>query len=302
VAALRVTRVVPESPSVTSPYLATANGSPLPAARPGQYLTLRLPDAGTPAPVRSYSLSSAPGADVYRLSVKHEPHGTASGWLTTRLRAGAVVDVAAPRGDFVLGDEPGPVLLISAGIGLTPVLAMLHALAVRGHEFEVWWIHGARGPDEHPLAAEVRTLLATLPHAREHIVYSSTSGRLTKDKLGALSVPADATAYLCGPAAFMSDMGDALAAGSAGHRSTGDVRPQRHRDTVPDHRAQHARTGGRACDVPARWSCRTGVCHTCVTPLLSGDGAYDPDPLATPTDGQVLICCARPDTDVVLDM
>ncbi|HEY1572624.1 MAG TPA: MOSC and FAD-binding oxidoreductase domain-containing protein [Pseudonocardiaceae bacterium] len=334
--ALRVTRVAPESPSVTSLYLAAADGSPLPAARPGQYLTLRLPDAGTPAPVRNYSLSSAPGADVYRLSVKHEPHGTASGWLTTRLRPGAVLDVAAPRGDFVLGDEAGPVLLISAGIGLTPVLAMLHALAAGHDEREVWWIHGARGPAEHPLAAEVRTLLATLPHAREHIVYSSTSGRLSKDKLIGLSVPADATAYLCGPATFMSDMGGALTAAGLdpAHIHTelfgalppinpgvvGGTRPAPHQPPGPAGTGPlvtFARSGvatpfpatvrnvlelADACDVPARWSCRTGVCHTCVTPLLSGEVAYAPDPLAAPAAGRVLICCARPDTDVVLDM
>ncbi|HKN96294.1 MAG TPA: MOSC and FAD-binding oxidoreductase domain-containing protein [Pseudonocardiaceae bacterium] len=333
---LRVARVVPESQSVTSVYLAADDGGPLPAARPGQYLTLRLPDAGTPAPVRSYSLSSAPGAGVYRLSVKHEPHGTASGYLTTRLRPGTVLDVAAPRGDFVLDEGTGPVLLISAGIGLTPVLAMLHALAARRGDREVWWIHGARRPDEHPLAGEVRTLLAALPHAREHVFYSAESGRLTKDRLLALSVPAEATAYVCGPSTFMADMGEALATAGIDPARVhtelfgalppinpglvGQARPAPHQPAGPTGTGPlvtFARSGisvpfpdsarnvlelADACDVPARWSCRTGVCHTCVTPLLSGEVTYDPDPLEVPTGGQVLVCCARPGTDVVLDM
>ncbi len=346
--ALRVTDVVPESTTVTSIRLTAPDGSPLPTARAGQYLTLRLPATTGPAPVRSYSLSAAPDAGSYRISVKHEPHGTASGYLTTRLRPGAELEVAAPRGEFVYAEDSGPVLLVSAGIGLTPVLSMLHELAAQGSKREVWWIHGARGPREHPLAAEAHDLLTALPDAHEHVYYSAatpeelrhahaTSGRLTKDRLIALSVPSDATAYICGPAPFMTDMRQALTeAGVDPERihtelfgTLGAVNPGL---TESSTRTPHpppgppgtgplvtfARSGitvpydtntngtvlelADACDVPTRWSCRTGVCHTCVTPLLSGTITYSPDPLEPPADGEILICCARPDTDVVLDM
>jgi NAD(P)H-flavin reductase len=162
---LRVTRVVREAAAVSSIYLGAPDGSPLPAARAGQYLTLRIPGPAGAAAVRSYSLSSAPGTAGYRISVKHEPHGTVSGYLTSSVRPGAVLDVAAPRGDFVLDHGTGPVLLISAGIGVTPVLAMLHELAARHSDREVWWIHGDRGPREHPLAGEADDLLAALPNA-----------------------------------------------------------------------------------------------------------------------------------------
>ncbi|HEX6522198.1 MAG TPA: MOSC and FAD-binding oxidoreductase domain-containing protein [Streptosporangiaceae bacterium] len=337
---LRVARVVPESETVSSIYLAAPDGTALPAARAGQYLTLRVPGTGTPAPVRSYSLSSAPGAGTYRISVKHEPRGAASTYLTTELRPGAVLDAAAPRGDFVLGDghsdSDGPVLLISAGIGLTPVLSMLHELADRRSEREVWWIHGARGPQEHPLAAEAHTLLASLPHAREHVFYSASTGRLTKDKLIGLSIPATGTAYVCGPASFMTDMTDALTAvgidparihtelfgalASVRPGVTGQAGRSPHQPPGPPGTGPlitFARSGisvpfqasrrsvlelADACDISTRWSCRTGVCHTCVTPLLSGEVSYSPDPLEPPADGQVLICCAQPGTDIVLDM
>jgi ferredoxin-NADP reductase/MOSC domain-containing protein YiiM len=344
---LKVTRVVSESEAVSSVYLAAADGTRLPAASAGQYLTLRIAGAGQPAPVRSYSLSSAPGADPYRISVKHEPHGAASSYLCCRLRAGATLDAAAPRGDFTLGEGTGPVLLISAGIGVTPVLSMLHQLADRRSGREVWWIYGARRPQEHPLAAEAHDLLASLPHAHEHVFYSAAtpavrhrahtdSGRLTQEKLTGLAIPAGASAYVCGPASFMTDMQHALTALGIdpagihtelfGARSpinpglTGQTAAQPHQPPGPPGTGPlvtFARSGisaafpdskrsvlelADACDIPTRWSCRTGVCHTCTTQLLSGDISYSPDPLEPPADGQVLICCARPSTDIVLDL
>jgi ferredoxin-NADP reductase/MOSC domain-containing protein YiiM len=343
---LRVSKVVKEDEQVCSIYLTAAEGSPLPPPRAGQYLTLRLEGAAQPAPVRSYSLSSAADDGTYRISVKQEPHGVASRYLNSELRPGAVLDVAAPRGDFVLDAGTGPVLLISAGIGITPVLAMLQRLAADRSERVIWWLYGARGPAEHPFAAQVSGLLATLPHARERVFYSAAtaaerraahaaSGHLTKEALAGLAIPPEASAYVCGPASFMADMRDALTAlgiGPAAIRtelfgalpgiSPGVVKqPVRPPHQPPGRPAQgplvtFARSGittgigdthsvldlADACGVPARWSCRTGVCHTCVTPLLSGDISYAPDPLELPADGQVLICCARPSTDIVLDM
>jgi ferredoxin-NADP reductase/MOSC domain-containing protein YiiM/ferredoxin len=344
---LRVTRVVREDEQVSSIYLTAADGAALPAARAGQYLTLRISGAGQPAPVRSYSLSTTTADGTYRISVKQEPHGIASGYLNRDLRPGADLDVAAPRGEFVLDEGTGPVLLISAGIGVTPVLSMLHQLAADRSERVIWWLYGARGPREHPFAAEARALLATLPHASEHVFYSAATpaerrgahavrGRLTKEALAGLAIPADANAYVCGPASFMADMGDALTAiglrQAAIHTelfaalppvSPGIInqaaKPPHQPPGPPGHGplVTFARSGistpfgddrgsvldlADACDVPTRWSCRTGVCHTCVTPLLSGDISYAPDPLELPADGQVLICCARPVTDIVLDM
>jgi ferredoxin-NADP reductase len=332
---------------VSSIYLTAIDGTALPAALAGQYLTLRIAGAGQPAPVRSYSLSSAPGAGTYRISVKQEPHGTASSYLNHELRPGALLDVAAPRGDFVIDDGTSPVLLISAGIGVTPVLSMLHQLAGLGSEREVWWLHGARGPREHPFAAEAHALLASLRHAREHVFYSAatpaecrrahaTTGHLTREALAALPIPAGASAYICGPASFMTNLREALTTaglapaaihtelfgalpsinpGLTGQRGKPPHQPPGPPGTGP--LVTFARSGltvafgnewrsvldlADACDVPTRWSCRTGVCHTCTTPLLSGDVTYHPAPLEPPADGQVLICCAQPGTDIVVDM
>jgi ferredoxin-NADP reductase/MOSC domain-containing protein YiiM len=345
---LHVTKIVSESETVSSIYLATTDDTPLPAAKPGQYLTLRVVGAGDPPPVRSYSLSSAPGAEPYRISVKHAPKGVVSGYLTTKLTAGSDLEAAAPRGDFVLDeDHDSPVLLLSAGIGVTPVMAMLHQLAARHSQREVWWLHGARGPQEHPLAKEARLLLRSLPHAREHVFYSSATpaerfrmqaatGHLDKRNLTALGIPTSAAAYICGPNAFMTAISDALTAiGITPGRIHSELFGALERlnpgitnaDTRPPHQppgppgtgplVTFARSGistpfpdnkrnvlelAEACDVPTRWSCRTGVCHYCVTPILSGDITYTPDPLDPPPSGQVLVCCARPSTEIVLDM
>jgi ferredoxin-NADP reductase/MOSC domain-containing protein YiiM len=344
---LRIANVVRESDNVTSLYLTAADGTALPRATPGQFLTLRIGGAAQPAPVRSYSLSSAAGDGTYRISVKHEPHGVASSYLNSGLQPGTTLDVAAPRGDFVLDQGAGPVLLISAGIGITPVLGMLHQLAASGSERDIWWLYGARGPREHPFAAESRELLAALPNARAHIFYSAATpqerhrahaarGHLTEEALAGLAVPKDANAYICGPASFMAAMNEALTAIGLDqadiHTELFGALPAINPGitaaaTKPPHQppgapgagplVTFARSGisvpfgsdwrsvldlADACDVPTRWSCRTGVCHTCVTPLLSGDIGYAPDPLEPPAEGQILICCAQPDTDIVVDL
>jgi ferredoxin-NADP reductase/MOSC domain-containing protein YiiM/ferredoxin len=346
--ALRIARLVPESDAVTSIDFEAADGEPLPAARAGQYLTVRIP--GTPAAVRSYSLSSAPGAERYRISVKHEPHGLVSSYLHTRLRPGQTLDAAAPRGDFLLdAGSDRPVLLVSAGIGATPVLAMLHELSARHTSRPVWWIHTARGPRQHPFAAEAHALLDALPHAREHIFYTGAPegekladtpaviyGRPTPEALAGLGVPADAEAYLCGPDAFMTGLRTALAGlGLAPERihselfgALGAINPGiAGAATAPPHQPDgEAGTGplitfvrsglatrwsprygsllelAEACDVRTRWSCRTGVCHTCVTPVVGGQADYVTPPLEPPAPGDLLICCAAPRSDLLLDL
>jgi ferredoxin-NADP reductase/MOSC domain-containing protein YiiM len=344
---LRVTELVRESTTVSSIHLAPADGSQLPAVQAGQYLTLRVTGAGEPAPVRSYSLSSAPDAGTYRISVKREPHGVVSSYLDGKVRLGDVLDAAAPRGEFVLDASTGPVLLISAGIGVTPVLSMLHELAASRSARDIWWLYGARRPAEHPFAAEAHALLKSLPHTRECVFYSAATpqerrrasagaGRLSAAKLGELGIPAAASAYVCGPASFMADMQAALSSAGIGAASihtelfggppsinpglaeTARVRPHQPEDPSPTGPlVTFARSGiatrfpasehsvldlADTCDVPTRWSCRTGVCHTCSTPLLSGSISYSPEPLEPPAEGEVLICSAQPKTDIVLDM
>jgi ferredoxin-NADP reductase/ferredoxin len=218
---LRVAGVHVESTAIRSFLLAPAGGGPpAPEARPGQYLTVRVrPDPGAPALIRSYSMSAVPDERGYRISVKRE--GAVSRHLHDHVQVGDVLDVAAPRGGFVLRDSARPVVLISAGVGATPVLAMLHALA-DGHDTRpVWWLHGARDHGEHAFAAEVDGLLEALADSHRLVAYSAPSasdaehdltGHLDLAAIEQAGVPKDADHYLCGPDGFMRDIGAALTA------------------------------------------------------------------------------------------
>ncbi len=346
---LTVTAITRESDSAISIRLEDPTGAPLPAARPGQYVTLRIqPDKQQRAVLRNYSLSGPPGAGYYRITVKHEPDGVASGYLHTGLAVGDQLDIAAPRGTFILDETHAPVLLISAGIGATPVLAMLQALAQERSERQIWCLYVARNGHEHPFATEVRGLLASLPNVRAYVYYSrpgpndvagrdfDSAGRLTASMLAELNPPSDAQAYMCGPTAFMDEISAGLAAlGLDASQVHTELFGPAQGDTpgikAKPARAPHPPTGqpgsgptiafarsdltipwtsdygsllelAEACDVPVRWSCRTGVCHTCETTLIAGDVDYSPDPVEPPAQGSVLICCSQPRDDIVLDL
>ena len=345
---LRVSRIDQESLTVFSLTLISADERPLAAALPGQFVVLRLHPHPAAAPLlRSYSLSSAPAPDHYRISIKQEEHGAASGYLRNRIRVGDSLDVSAPRGAFTLRSDERPAVLLSAGVGVTPVLAMLHTLVATGAKREVWWLYGARNGAEHPFSRESSELLRQLPRSCRYVVYSQASaeetsgsdfdarGHLDLDALTRLGVPREADFYLCGPVAFLQDLRRGLLSlgvpatriyseifGPAGSSTPGinEQRPSPHAPAGPagkGPRVSFARSGlsvnwdarfqslldlCEACDVPVRWSCRTGVCHNCEVALIGGSVTYQPQPLDLPASGNLLICCAQPQGDVVIDL
>ena len=347
---LRVSRIDRECVDVISLSLEPIDGRRLTTPLAGQFVVLRLrPRPDGPLLFRSYSLSGPLSDEHYRVSVKVEPNGAAGSYLNSSVRAGDVLDVSEPRGSFTLQPGDGPVVLLSAGIGATPVLAMLHALAASASPREVWWLHGARNGKSHSFATEVRQLLGMLARGRSHIWYSrpdaddrqgqdyDATGRLGIDglrraaraarrrllSLRAVELPRrseDGPGRLGrarGPdpfrGLFRRPFADArrgrqpgARTASAGGRTrrgtTGVLRAQRpHRSLAPS-QDQSLLELAEACDVPVRWSCRTGVCHNCESGLISGSVAYQPDPLDPPAEGNILICCSRPQGDVVIDI
>ncbi len=346
---LAVTKIDQESADVISLTLESADGRPLPPPLPGQYVVLRLhATAGGPPLFRSYSLSGRVSTERWRISVKTEPNGAAGAYVREHVRVGDALEVSAPRGSFVLQAGDRPLVLLSAGIGATPVLAMLHALAAARSTRQVLWLHGARDRQHHPFATEVRRLMRALPRGRRYVCYSrpgsrdevvevEATGRLSPSVLDAVGVAQNADVYLCGPSRFMAEMKEALVAfgvareriqleifngsesstpGVVGAATRAPHPPADDADTGP--LVSFARSGitahwkasdyqsllelAEACDVPVRWSCRAGVCHSCESGLVSGAVVYGPEPLDQPADGNLLVCCAQPIRDIVIDL
>jgi ferredoxin-NADP reductase/MOSC domain-containing protein YiiM/ferredoxin len=346
---LRVIAVKRESVDVLSFVFESEDRSPLPPPLAGQFLVFKLQlDSGSAPILRNYSISGLPGAGTYRISVKRST-GVGSRYFHDNIRVGDLLQVSAPRGSFTLASHNNPLILLSAGIGATPVLAMLHSLAATGAATrEVWWCYGARNGREHPFAAEVHASLNSLPHSHAFAVYSKPEdidlqgrdydavGHLNLASLQRLQIPKEADFYLCGPTAFLSTFTAELKSwgvpDSRIHSETfgteSSITPGIAKTTpVPAHQPSESpgtgpnvsfiRSGltvpwnsrygsllefAEACDVPVRWACRAGVCHTCESGLIDGKINYAPDPLSLPAEGNVLICCSTPLTAIELDL
>ena len=345
---MRVAKVRKESDSVTSFVLAPIDDEPLPAFEAGQFVVLRLlVNPGKSPVLRSYSLSDLPVADHFRISVKNESNGIGSSFLSNRVREGDALDVSAPRGGFTLAPGTNPVVFVSAGVGATPVMSMLHTLAAERSQREIWWIYGARNGADHPFREESRSLVKQLSRGRGYTVYSRPAagdqvgtdfdapGHIDTALLERIGVPEDSDFYLCGPSSFLESMRDGLrswgvVAGNVHTEIFGSLEPitpgmaqVNHTPHLPPGPpgsgppVAFARSGitaawdpkfrsllelAEACDVPVRWSCRTGVCHTCMTGVIAGSMVYDPEPLERPAPGNVLVCCSRPNAGVTLDL
>ena len=345
---LRVVAKHTETPTVLSLELEAVDGAPLPHPLPGQFVTLKLEPRGAPPLVRSYSLSGSPDSPRYQITVKVERHGAAGGYLRVNVGVGDRIKVAAPRGQFTLEEGAQPIVLVSAGVGVTPVLAMLHALHESRSARAIWWLHGTRNGAEHAFAQEIRSLLAPLPNAHSRVWYSRPDpedhigtdydelGHITPEGIAATGTPIDSEFYLCGPTPFMTAITAGLGAlgvptarvhteafGAEAPITPGIVAAA----TRPPHPpagtpgtgplVSFVRTGlnvhwdntfasilelAEACDVPVRWSCRTGVCHTCETALLGGTVGYAPEPLEPPAAGNLLVCCSQPGSDLAVDL
>lgn len=382
----RVARKVRESEVITSFYLHPVDGAGPWPARPGQYLTLRVPD-GDRTVLRTYSLScDVEAADHHRITVKREgagaagqPQGLSSCWLHDQVAEGEVIEVAPPRGTFVLDeDSQGPVVLLAGGVGVTPLLSMLHRLGQGSRR--VWFVQACENGAVHALRDEVaaiaaqsdgrivaRTVYRAPTEADRTAGAFDAEGLIDRAFLQAL-LPLDRyQVYVCGPTPFMVAMYrlltglgvrqddifyeffgkqvslPALAAEAArtatrsGSQAPGMLanlafltNPEARAQSVPVGRDRHppelpgegddvvfARSGKSAvASGPAQsllelaeeaglepeFSCRQGICNTCRTGLKEGRVEYLSEPLEMPAEGQVLLCCAKPNGRVVLDL
>ena len=214
--AFEIAELKPESSVITSFVLKPVDGGPVLRHQPGQYLTFWFDIPGHPPVKRNYSISCAPNDETYRISVKREAHGLASGWLHDNARPGMVLKVAAPAGEFFLPEEPQrPVVLLSGGVGLTPMVSMLETLVAQHPEAQVHYVHGARDGQTHAMGAHVRQLTAAHPGARSSTFYETAAanevqgrdydheGQISGAWLADQTPIKDADYYLCGPRPFL---------------------------------------------------------------------------------------------------
>jgi hypothetical protein len=216
---LRLVEKTRESADVVSFIFEANDGEPLADFVAGQHLPIEILLSGRDESVtRTYSLSNGPGDRRYRISVKRESRGAVSRHLHDSLEVGTVVSARVPAGDFVLDHGQRSVVLVSAGIGATPMVSMLHALLRSPESRPVWFVHGARDGEHHALAREVRALAEASAVVRSHVSFSrplpedlegrdfDTKGRVNAQLLQSILPDLDAEFYLCGPIAFMADL------------------------------------------------------------------------------------------------
>ncbi|MGE8688717.1 MAG: NO-inducible flavohemoprotein [Achromobacter sp.] len=228
--AFRVVGKQRESAEITSFYLAPADGGAVPAYQPGQYVSVRLyvPELGLMQP-RQYSLSDAPGQDRLRISVKREagndqtPAGRVSNALHDRLEEGGVLDVAPPQGDFHLREaSKAPVVLLSGGVGLTPMVSILNHLVRLNDDRQIRFVHGCRNSSVHAMKEHINSIAAERDNVRKAVFYEEVghgdqrgrdydhTGRVDLHAIREEAIVPGADYYLCGPAGFMRAQRQAL--------------------------------------------------------------------------------------------
>lgn len=341
---------VQESRTIWSFYLKPTDGRPVAQYQPGQHIVLRLAVPGHTGPVqRSYTLSTAPGQDHYRITVKREgttSHpGLASSFLHDHVQPGDTLWISEPGGGFTLPKESRrPVVLLSAGVGITPMLSMLETIAEEPDPRQVWFIHGSRNAGEQPMSAWLRLLARTHAHIRVSIHHSQASateipgndydamGRIDLDFLQRHLTDLNADFYICGPASFVKTLSDGLKAWGmsdpqlfctyfSGNENTdlafGQSAPIFIEEDLDKPKISLKQSGRSFAwadgygnllnllekhDIYPPSSCREGACMSCSTPMISGAISYDPEPFGEPFEGEILLCCARPETDIELDL
>jgi MOSC domain-containing protein YiiM/ferredoxin-NADP reductase len=299
----------------------------VPPFLPGQHIAVRIPGG-----IRIYSLCGPPDGSTLRIAVKREVNGLGGIYLHEKVHEGDILEISAPRGTFTLSDGKRPLILLSAGVGVTPLLSMLYHAADR----EVWWVHSCRNSAYEAFHEEVRSLGKQLSAFHRVVVYSSPSseevdydikGHLDLQHLQAMQLPPESECYICGPPGYLHTVTLALNAIGLTDIKTelfeSELSPSGKVPHLPldntgqgplvtfskskitfrwDSRFGSLLEAAEACDVPVQWSCRMGVCHRCETGVIDGEVSYFTDPLDPPADGNVLLCCSVPVRDVDLDL
>ena len=352
-----IDRKVKESKEITSFYLKPEDRGEIPNFLPGQFLTIKLDIPGQNKPViRTYSLSDyTASGEYYRLSIKRESApkdldvmaGVVSNFMHDRIQAGSVIAAKPPSGKFVLNvQKSSPAVLISNGVGITPMMSMAKACTSQNSNRPIWFIHGARDGKFHAFRDEVLAIARQNPNLHVHFRYSRPNpedvvqhsigyvdAALIKEvvapQLEEMHNSADAEYFLCGSPSFLQSLKAGLkewgvpedrvfseSFGPASQTATASAVSENNAGVETE--IVFARSGqtltwhegdgtilefAEANGIEPDYSCRQGICLTCMCRLNEGEVAYQIPPTGTPDEGSVLICISQPKTPrVVLDL
>lgn len=348
----KVARKQFECADVYTFFLVPHDGRPLPPYKPGQYLTFQLNIPGRDKPVvRCYSLSDSPfHENYYRVTIKKEgpprdrpdlPPGAASSYFVDKVREGDIVDVKAPSGHFFLDlNQPKPVVLISGGVGITPMLSMMNAIIESGSKREVYFFHGARNRAEHIQRPYLTEIVGQYENIHIHVAYSKPSkddfagrdfqheGRVSIELLKEVLPSNNFEYFLCGNGSFMKSLTDGLEAwgvpeSNIHFEAFGPATVKKKNVPAaalgadgPQPKVTFSKSGkvfewepllgnlldfAREKGIRLDSGCCAGSCGSCLVAIQSGNVDYLQAPDAPPEQGSCLTCICRPKGDVVLD-
>ena len=329
-------KVVYESTTIKSFYFEREDGGIVEDFLPGQFVTVKVP-LSEGVITRNYTLSDSSGKNYFRLTIKLEEFGKSSPFFHYELKVGDVLEISSPMGNFYLMEDTSPIVLISGGVGITPMMSMLEFVTKHQPEREVYFLHSSLNKAVQPMAYRLQELANLNSNLKLSIFHTYTDGEVQGvdfDHSGFIghqhleeSVRDGADYFLCGPTPFMEAMygylkGLGIADEAINYEFFGEGKSLNgtpvfkdstnsgttvtftasKKEVAWDNQYDSILALAEANGLQPEFSCRMGTCSTCETPVLSGEVSYDPEPFLEPQKGNALICCSKPASDIQVEL
>lgn len=334
-------RIVKESSIIKSFYFKSLDNKALANYLPGQYAIFRIKVKGSDEKfIRNYTISDAPGKDYYRFTIKRENHGKASKYFHDVLSVGDTIEISNPSGDFHLTKNSSkPVVLISGGVGITPMLSMLEYMTANEPSRKIFFFHASLNKSVQAMFSRLKDLNNDNENLHLSIHHSEPDndeqinidydyeGFITKKYLESALPKTEMEYYLCGPLVFMEIMFQFLTdlgveEEKIKYEFFGEGKKLSNKPVFVDSNTNNFKVKftksnkevywddnqssilelAESAGITPEFSCRMGTCSTCESSLLNGDVTYDPEPFMETPEGSVLICCSKPTSDIEIEL
>jgi hypothetical protein len=335
-----IDQIQKESATIQSFYLKPKDGKPLLTYLPGQFISLKINDSEGETIARNYTLSDAPNKEHYRLSIKRESLGKVSRHFHDVFTVGSELEVSEPMGKFHLNTTINkPVIFLSGGVGITPMMSMLEYISTQQLQRKVHFIHSSLNKEVQPFFERLTHLKKQLSNMELTVFHTDA---LATEKIGvdydyegyvsqntlAKTVELEGDYFLCGPVSFMEAMFQHLldlgiSETNISYEFFGEDKPLGRKPSFKDSNITEAhKVIFTTSDLETEWnaesqnilelaesegltpvnSCRMGTCSSCESTLVSGTIEYDPEPFMEAEQGKIFICCAKPTSDIQIEI